>query len=130
MTSLTRRLTTAMLAAATVVGLSADPAFAQRTPGGATVGPAGGTPSTSAPSNSEGTPSGGTGVISTTRVGPATEGVAPAPAARRATPTAAQRRAAARRAQARRAARQQSQSGVPTGDASSAGLNQSNAPSR
>ena len=36
----------------------------------ATVGPAGGVASTTAPSNSQGTPSGGTGVLSTTRVGP------------------------------------------------------------
>ncbi len=43
---------------------------------GATVGPAGGVPSTTAPSNSEGTPAGGTGTLGTSRVGPS--GIAPA----------------------------------------------------
>ena len=68
MGSMTRRFSAVLLAAA----VSAGPAFAQATPGGPTVGPAGGVASTTAPSNSEGTPAGGTGVIGTSRVGPGT----------------------------------------------------------
>ena len=65
-----RHLSHALLAAAMVVGLAAEPGFAQVTPGGALNGPAGGTSSTTAPSNSEGTPAGGTGAVGSTRVGP------------------------------------------------------------
>ena len=67
MTTLTR-ISAALLASALFASMAAEPAFAQTS----RVGPAGGTSSTTAPSNSEGTPSGGTGVISTTRVGPST----------------------------------------------------------
>ncbi len=69
MASMTRRLSSALLVAAMVTGLAAEPAFAQVTPGGALTGPAGGTASTTAPSNSEGTPAGGTGVVGSSRVG-------------------------------------------------------------
>ncbi len=72
----TRRLCAALAAAGMVAALGADPVFAQ----GATVGPAGGIPSTTAPSNSQGTPSGGTGNLSTTRVGPSTTATAATPA--------------------------------------------------
>ena len=75
MTSPFRRLSAALVAASFAIAIPMDFAFAQ----GATVGPAGGAPSTTAPSNSQGTPAGGTGVISTTRVGPS--GIAPAPMA-------------------------------------------------
>ena len=60
-----RRTITLAAAAVLALSLAAEPVFAQ-----ATVGPAGGVASTTAPSNSQGTPAGGTGVLSTTRVGP------------------------------------------------------------
>ena len=69
MTRLSNRLP-AVLFAASLFAAFAAPAFAQQSPTAATVGPAGGVGSTTAPSNSQGTPAGGTGVISTTRVGP------------------------------------------------------------
>ena len=75
MNFLPRRVTSALLAAAMLISL-APVASAQVTPGAPTVGPAGGVSSTTAPSNGQGTPAGGTGVISTTRVGPS--GVTPA----------------------------------------------------
>ncbi len=56
-----------LFAAATLLSAAAGPAMSQ-----ATVGPAGGIPSTTAPANGEGTPAGGTGTLSTTRVGPST----------------------------------------------------------
>lgn len=131
MASLTRRISSIVLASAMVIGLAAEPAFAQVTPGGPLTGPAGGTPSTTAPSNSEGSPAGGTGVVGQSRVNPgASVGSrdGSAVSTRRATrPTAAQRRAARRRAAARRAQRP---AAGETGDASSSGLNGSNAPSR
>lgn len=131
MASLTRRISSIVLASAMVVGLAAEPAFAQVTPGAPLSGPAGGTPSTTAPSNSEGSPAGGTGVVGRSRVNPtpsfgSTDGSAVA-APRATRPTAAQRRAARRRAAARRAPRP---AVSDTGDASSSGLNGSNAPSR
>lgn len=73
MTPLFRRLSIALVAATLVAAVATDDAFAQ----GATVGPAGGIPSTTAPSNGQGTPSGGTGTLSTTRVGPATTATMP-----------------------------------------------------
>lgn len=122
MDSINRRVSSMLLAAAMVAGLAAEPAFAQITPGGALVGPAGGTGSTTSPSNSQGTPAGGTGVIGTTRVGPSgaamssdTPAMAPAPRHRG-------RRA---RHRARRAARP-----AMNDTESAAGLNGSNAPSR
>ena len=64
--SLTIRRNMSVVAAAVLaLSFAAEPVFAQ-----ATVGPAGGVGSTTAPSNSAGTPAGGTGVLSTTRVGP------------------------------------------------------------
>ena len=67
-----RRTMTIAAAALMALSVAAEPVLAQ-----ATVGPAGGVGSTTAPSNSAGTPAGGTGVISTTRVGP--NGVTQAP---------------------------------------------------
>ena len=132
MASLTRRISSIVLASAMVVGLAAEPAFAQVTPGGPLSGPAGGTPSTTAPSNSEGTPAGGTGVIGRTNVAPSptfgSTGSSAVSAPRRTRPTAAQRRAARRRAAAAR--RAASPAASDTGAASSSGLNGSNAPSR
>ncbi len=69
MAILSRRMFTSLIAAAVLAVLAAAPSLAQVSPGGARVGPAGGTPSTTAPSNSEGTPAGGTGVIGQTQVG-------------------------------------------------------------
>ena len=127
MATLTRRISSALLAAAMVAGLAAEPAFAQITPGASTVGPAGGVGSTTAPSNSEGTPSGGTGNIGSTRVGPS--GMSAAPRSYTATPQTARpaRRRVARRKPVRRAPRAAMSD---TGAASSAGLNGANAPSR
>lgn len=120
MASMTRRISSTLLAAAMVAGLAAEPAFAQITPGGALTGPAGGTGSTTSPSNSQGTPAGGTGAISTTRVGPSGDAVNSDSAAP--TPRRRHRRA---RHRARRAA------GPAMNDTgSAAGLNGSNAPSR
>ena len=80
--------------AAVMASLSIVPAFAQVSPSGPTVGPAGGVATTTSPSNSEGTPAGGTGVVGNTRVGPST--VRPvAPMAT--TPTTASTSAPARR---------------------------------
>jgi len=121
MDGMMRRLSPALLAAVVAVGLVAAPALAQITPGGATVGPAGGTASTTAPSNSQGTPAGGTGVIGTTtfnRSGNTVGGdTSSAPAPRR----------HARRARhgARHSARP-----ATTDTGSAAGLSGSNAPSR
>lgn len=107
MTHRFRRTFTIAAAAALLLGMAAEPVLAQVTPGSASVGPAGGVGSTTAPSNSAGTPAGGTGVISTTRVGPSgvtaapTQNTTPVPTAASQTPTprrtAAQRRAAQRR---------------------------------
>ena len=110
MGSMTRSLSAVLLAAA----VSAGPAFAQVTPGGPTVGPAGGVASTTAPSNSEGTPAGGTGVVGTSRVGPSTA------------------RASAPRAHVRRARHRKHHTARPrtTDINSAAGLNGSEAPSR
>jgi len=116
MASVTRRFSHALLAAAMVAGLAAEPAFAQVTPGGALNGPAGGTASTTAPSNSEGTPAGGTGVIGTTRVGPSGE--------------AASTTTARRHRRARRRTRHAARPAATTDTGSSAGLNGSNAPAR
>jgi hypothetical protein len=69
MAILSRRMSASLIAAAVLAVLAAAPSLAQVSPGGARVGPAGGTPSTTAPSNSEGTPAGGTGVIGQTQVG-------------------------------------------------------------
>lgn len=66
MTFISRAVTAALVAGAALLPLAPASVFAQ----GATVGPAGGVPSTTAPSNSQGTPAGGTGTLSTTRVGP------------------------------------------------------------
>jgi hypothetical protein len=117
MASITRRFSSALLAAAMVAGLAAEPAFAQVTPGGALNGPAGGTATTTAPSNSEGTPAGGTGAIGTTRVSPGRTS---------ATATPHRRRVRHARQRAHRPARPAATS--DTG--SSAGLNGSNAPAR
>lgn len=114
MASMTRRFSFALLAAVMVGGLAAVPVYAQVTPGGALVGPAGGTPSTTAPSNNEGTPAGGTGVIGTTRVGPGGDA---------ATLARARRHRHRARHRARHAARP-----AATDTASAAGLNGSNAP--
>lgn len=134
MASLSRRLSSVLLAAA-MVGALVEPSVAQVSPGAPTVGPAGGTPSTTAPSNQDGTPAGGTGVVGQTRVGPGygndgritlnpqQEATERAPAARR--HTARHERRAARR-QARRSNGVQN---TGTGAASSSGLNGSNAPS-
>jgi hypothetical protein len=119
MDGMIRRFSSMLLAAAAAAGLSAGPAFAQVTPGGPTVGPAGGVASTTAPSNSEGTPAGGTGVIGATRVGPsstASTGTSVAP------PRHHARRV---RHRAHRAARP-----ATTDTNSAAGLNGSEAPSR
>jgi len=59
MISLKRRLATAVLATAIATSFGMETSWAQ----GATVGPAGGIPSSTAQSNSAGTPAGGTGVI-------------------------------------------------------------------
>lgn len=118
MASITRRFSSALLAAAMVAGLAVEPVFAQVVPGGALNGPAGGTASTTAPSNSEGTPAGGTGVLGTTRVGPGS----PASTAR-ATP---RRRVRHARHRARRTARPATMNDTQ----SAAGLNGSNAPAR
>ncbi len=118
MASITRRFSLALLAAALAGGLAAEPVLAQVTPGGAVVGPAGGTASTTAPSNNEGTPAGGTGVISTTRVGPGGDAATPARVRRH-----RHRHHARHRAQ--RAARP-----AMNDTGSAAGLNGSNAPSR
>ncbi len=118
MASMTRRFSVALLAAVMAGGLVAEPAFAQVTPGGALVGPAGGTASTTAPSNSEGTPAGGTGVISTTRVGPGGDAATPARAR-------SHRHRHRARHRARHAARP-----AATDTGSAAGLNGSNAPAR
>lgn len=73
MSMFTRRIASAVIAAAVIGSMILEPsAFAQAP----TVGPAGGVSTTTAPSNSEGTPAGGTGTLGTTRVGPS--GVAPA----------------------------------------------------
>jgi len=114
-----RHLSHALLAAAMVVGLAAEPGFAQVTPGGALNGPAGGTSSTTAPSNSEGTPAGGTGAVGSTRVGPS--GDAPS------TMTTARRR---RHRRARHRTRHAARPAATTDTGSSAGLNGSNAPAR
>lgn len=147
MASLSRRISSVLLATAMVASL-AEPALAQVSPGAATVGPAGGTPSTTAPSNNEGTPSGGSGVIGQTRTGPGGGGfndgrivlnpqaAEPAPVARR--PVRAQRRAVSaqqRRRPAARAPQVPNRAGGATdpagiGAGSSAGLNGSNAQSR
>lgn len=125
MDGMMRRLSPALLAAVVAAGLVAAPAFAQITPGGATVGPAGGTASTTAPSNSQGTPAGGTGVIGTTTFGrggnavSGDTGSAPAP----------RRHARRARHRARHAARH-SVRPATTDTGSAAGLNGSNAPSR
>jgi len=119
MTSMTRRFSSALLAAAMVAGLAAEPAFAQVTPGGALTGPAGGTGSTTAPSNSEGTPAGGSGALGTTRVGPSS--TMPSTA----NPAPVRRRIRHARRRARQAARP-----VMNDTGSAAGLNGSNAPSR
>lgn len=128
MASLTRRLTSAVLATTLIASVVAEPAFAQVTPGAPTNGPAGGTASTTAPSNSAGTPSGGTGIISTTRVGPATVAprtpvVTPAPDAAAPVSTTPPRRRFLPRI------RRPLRSPGGTGGGSSAGLNGSNAPS-
>jgi len=120
MDSLTRRISSTLLAAAMVAGLAVEPVFAQITPGDALTGPAGGTGSTTSPSNSQGTPAGGTGAIGTTRVGPSgaafnSDSAAPAP----------RRRARHARQRARRAPRP-----AMNDTGSAAGLNGSNAPSR
>jgi len=120
MASTTRRLSSALLAAAMVAGLAAEPAFGQITPGGAITGPAGGTASTTAPSNSEGTPAGGTGVVGSSRVGPGGTAVN----SDSGTPVRHRRTRRARH-RARHAARP-----VMNDTGSSSGLNGSNAPSR
>ena len=73
MSMFTRRIASAVIAAAVIGSMALEPSAFAQSP---TVGPAGGVTSTTAPSNSEGTPSGGTGTLGTTRVGPS--GVAPA----------------------------------------------------
>ena len=143
MAILSRRLSTSLIAAAVLAAMALEPTFAQVTPGGARNGPSGGTPSTTAPSNSEGTPAGGTGVLSTTQVGPnssatstaATPGDGYSATPRRSRPSRRARMAARRR---HRAALRQSGSSAPggtnsafqsdpsTGPGSSAGLNGSN----
>jgi hypothetical protein len=119
MTSMTRRFSSTLLAAAMIAGLAAEPAFAQVTPGGALTGPAGGTGSTTAPSNSEGTPAGGSGALGTTRVGPS--GTMPSTAS----PAPVRHRTRHARRRARQAARP-----AMNDTGSAAGLNGSNAPSR
>ncbi len=123
MASMTRRISSGLLAFAMVAGLAAEPAFAQVTPGGALNGPAGGTATTTAPSNSEGTPAGGTGAVGTTRVGPGSTSASPAPAPRRRV------RHTRRRTRSSRTARS-TPSPAATDTGSAAGLNGSNAPSR
>ena len=71
MTITFRRLAALATAVFMTAGSIAPEAYAQ----GATVGPAGGIPSTTAPANGEGTPAGGTGTVGTARVGPS--GIAP-----------------------------------------------------
>lgn len=127
MATLTRRVSSILLAAAMVAGLAAGPAFAQITPGTALTGPAGGVATTTAPSNSEGTPSGGTGVIGSTRVGPS--GMTQASPSTYARPSQATR-ARQRREARRRAVRRSRSSTSSTGAGSSAGLNGSNALAR
>ena len=66
MTSFKRRLASAALATAMATSFGMEAAWAQ----GATVGPAGGIPSSTAQSNSAGTPAGGTGVVGGTAATP------------------------------------------------------------
>ncbi len=132
MASLTRRLSSLMLATAMVGALVIEPAFAQVTPGAPTVGPAGGVSSTSAPSNSEGTPSGGTGNLGGNRIvlNPQQGAMEQAPMTAAPRRTRATRRAAARRNRAARMSRtRMAPATMGTGAASSSGLNGSNAPS-
>lgn len=126
MASMTRLLFPALLAAAMVAGLAAEPAVAQVVPGGALNGPAGGTASTTAPSNSEGTPAGGTGTLGTTRVGPNVD-----TGSTTATPHHRVRHHSRHhhRRHSTHLAKGGSSSGT-TGTGSSAGLNGSNAPAR
>ena len=141
MAILSRRLSTSLIAAAVLAAMATVPTFAQVTPGGARNGPAGGTPSTTAPSNSEGTPAGGTGVLSTTQVGPsssastaATPGDGYSATPRRSRPSRRARMAARRRHRAAVQAGSSApggansgfQSDPSTGPGSSAGLNGSN----
>lgn len=142
MAILSRRLSSSLTAAAVLAVLAATPSVAQMSPGGARVGPVGGTPSTTAPSNSEGTPAGGTGVIGRTQVGgggyqaSTPDGYTQARPARRVRQArrASQRRSArrARRAAMSRPAASGSDGaymGGGAGTASSSGLNGSNRPS-
>ena len=110
MISFSRRVASVLLASSMIVSLGAETALAQ----GATVGPAGGVPSTTAPSNSQGTPAGGTGVVGSSAVpgtaATTTPGATTAPAA---TQTRRQKRRAHRAH--RRSTRQlgtQSESGL------------------
>ena len=118
MVVLTRRLVAALAVAGMIAGLSSEPVFAQ----GATVGPAGGMPSTTAPSNSQGTPAGGTGVVGTTRVGPGTS-AAPMSAAPMASDSMSPAPAPRRRRAARRHHRRPVASPASMGTQSSQGMN-------
>ncbi len=121
-----RRIAAAVIATGMIVSLGMEPALAQMTPGGATVGPAGGVPSTTAPANGQGTPAGGTGVISTTRVGPS--GVSPM-AAPATTPMADPMAAPARPRRVRHRRVRRARPAAEVGTQSQQGTNGSVAPS-